>query len=29
MIGIIDWRMAQCDRGGVFRFNTWRMRPWY
>ena len=24
MIGIIDWRMAQCARSGVeFRFNTW------
>jgi 2,4-dienoyl-CoA reductase-like NADH-dependent reductase (Old Yellow Enzyme family)/thioredoxin reductase len=24
MIGIIDWRMAQCQRKGVeFRFNTW------
>lgn len=24
MIGIIDWRMAQCSRLGVdFRFNTW------
>lgn len=24
MIGIIDWRMAQCEKHGVaFRFNTW------
>ena len=24
MIGIIDWRLAQCQRLGVeFRFNTW------
>jgi N-methyl-L-proline demethylase len=24
MISIIDWRMAQCEAGGViFRFNTW------
>ncbi|MFN3985003.1 MAG: FAD-dependent oxidoreductase [Rhodocyclaceae bacterium] len=24
MLGIIDWRMAQCERHGVvFRFNTW------
>ena len=24
MIGIIDWRMAECTRAGVeFRFNTW------
>ncbi|WP_306222198.1 hypothetical protein, partial [Escherichia coli] len=24
MIGIIDWRMAQCTAKGVeFRFNTW------
>ncbi len=24
MIGIIDWRMAQCEAAGVqFRFNTW------
>jgi 2,4-dienoyl-CoA reductase-like NADH-dependent reductase (Old Yellow Enzyme family)/thioredoxin reductase len=24
MIGIIDWRMAQCEKRGVtFRFNTW------
>ena len=24
MIGIIDWRMAQCEaRGVAFRFNTW------
>jgi 2,4-dienoyl-CoA reductase-like NADH-dependent reductase (Old Yellow Enzyme family)/thioredoxin reductase len=24
MIGIIDWRMAQCEKAGVkFRFNTW------
>ena len=24
MIGIIDWRMAQCAARGVeFRFNTW------
>ena len=24
MIGIIDWRMAQCETRGVeFRFNTW------
>src|SRR5690606_3293162 len=24
MIGIIDWRMAQCEKLGVdFRFNTW------
>jgi hypothetical protein len=23
MIGIIDWRMAQCAARGEFRFNTW------
>lgn len=24
MIGIVDWRMAQCEKAGVeFRFNTW------
>lgn len=24
MMGIIDWRMAQCEKAGVeFRFNTW------
>ncbi len=24
MMGIIDWRMAQCEKLGVdFRFNTW------
>jgi hypothetical protein len=24
MIGIIDWRMSQCERLGVkFKFNTW------